>query len=140
MKEKILIRIKGTQKDKSGEENQIELTTEGTIYDKGDNTYIVYEESEISGMEGTTTTLKIEKDSKISMKRFGTNESSMIFEKGKRSNSIYHTSFGDFEMKIFTNKVDICLTEDKRSGKIDIGYDLVITGMVESTNQLNISF
>ncbi|KAB3532476.1 DUF1934 domain-containing protein [Alkaliphilus serpentinus] len=140
MKENILIRITGKQKDKSGEENQIELTTEGTIYDKGDNIYIVYEETEISGMEGTTTTLKIEKDNKGLLKRYGTNVSTMVFEEGKRSNTLYQTMFGDFEMEVFTDKVDISLNRDKKRGKIQIDYDLFITGMVESKNQLNIRF
>ena len=45
--------------------------TEGKAYRKGESTYIVYEESEMSGMEGVKTTLRIDRDGSVRMKRFG---------------------------------------------------------------------
>ncbi|MDF2533142.1 MAG: hypothetical protein K0Q65_2723, partial [Clostridia bacterium] len=50
---------KAIQTDHSGEKNEIEFFVEGTYTEKGDSIYITYKESALSGMEGTTTTLKI---------------------------------------------------------------------------------
>ncbi|AOY75175.1 DUF1934 domain-containing protein [Clostridium formicaceticum] len=138
MKETRMIRVMGIQKDKKGEENKIELVTEGTFYDKKESLYIVYEESEISGMEGATTTLKIEGKNKVSMKRFGSSDLQLVFEKGKSFISQYNTQYGNFEMEIFTKKLDVDLQDNRRKGDIEIHYDLWIGGLADTTNQLKI--
>ncbi|SCZ00008.1 DUF1934 domain-containing protein [Alkaliphilus peptidifermentans] len=140
MKEEILIRVSGVQKDSKGEENKIELVTEGIIYKKNNYLFIVYEESEISGMEGTTTTIKIEGENKIFLKRYGNNDSTMVFEMGKRYNSAYKTLYGNFEMELYTNKLEVDISNQLKQGKIEIHYELAISGLVESKNQLTICF
>ena len=140
MKKEIMIKVVGKQKNTEGEENTIELTTEGTIYTKKDNTYIVYKESEISGMEGTTTSLKIEDDKKITMKRYGQTTSSLVFEKDKINKSDYSTAYGDFEIEIMTSFLDIDIKEEKQKSKIEIKYHLVIPGFTESENRLLVTF
>ncbi|KAB3540954.1 DUF1934 domain-containing protein [Alkaliphilus pronyensis] len=140
MKNELLIRVSGVQKDDKGEENKIQLTTEGVIYKKSNSIFIVYRESEISGMEGTTTTLKIEGDNRVSLKRYGSNQAFMVFEKGKRCKSPYNTLFGNFQMEVYTNNLEVNICEDFRHGDIDISYNLRILGLVETSNSLNISF
>ncbi|AKL97123.1 putative protein DUF1934 [Clostridium aceticum] len=137
MKETRMIRVMGIQKDKKGEENKIELVTEGTFYDKKESLYIIYEESEISGMEGATTTLKIEGKNRVSMKRFGSSGLQLVFEKGKSFISQYSTQYGDFEMEIFTKELNVHL-QDGKKGAIEIHYDLWIEGLADTTNQLKI--
>ena len=57
---KAIINIRTTQVDINTKQDEvIELITEGKFYKKSDAYYLVYDESEISGMQGTTTTLKI---------------------------------------------------------------------------------
>lgn len=138
MKETRMIRVTGVQKDIKGIENKIELTTEGTCYEKKEHLYIVYEETEISGMEGATTTLKIEGEDKVSMRRFGSSDMQLVFQVGKSFNSQYRTQYGDFEMEIFTKKLDVELCSQTKKGKIVIEYDLWIAGLADTANQLNI--
>ncbi len=140
MKKEIMIKVLGRQKNIEGEENIIELTTEGTIYTKNDNMYIVYKESEISGMEGTTTSLKIEDDRKITMKRYGQTTSSLVFEKDKSNKSDYSTAYGNFEIEIMTSFLNVYIKEEKRKSKIEIKYHLVIPGFTESENWLMVTF
>lgn len=52
----VMLKIKGKQSPRANEEDTIELITEGKYYDKGNSKYLVYQESELSGMEGCTTT------------------------------------------------------------------------------------
>lgn len=135
MKE-VMLKIKGTQKNVDGEESEIELITEGKFYLKNGTYYLVYDESEISGMEGSTTTLKIE-DKKVSMKRFGSNSSTLIFERGIKHKSSYQTFYGDMNVEVVTKKIDVDISKMGK-GKIDLSYRLSISNMVESQNKLSI--
>lgn len=132
----VLLRIEGIQKSFDGEENTIELVTEGKLYQKENALYLVYEESEISGLEGCTTTLKVSKD-RVSMRRFGTAHSEIIFEKGRRFSTNYHTPYGDFRMEILTKEMETNIS-DTNKGDITIEYNISLQGMIESKNRLNI--
>ena len=136
MKE-VTLTIKGSQKGIEGEENNIEMITEGKFYKKNGAYYLVYDESEISGMEGSTTTLKIE-DNKVFMKRFGNNISKLTFEKGKKHKSMYQTLYGEMAIEVVTSKVDINIGETGK-GNIDLDYRLDISGSIQSSNKLSIS-
>jgi len=73
MKKKAIISVSSKQTD---EEEPIEVVTPGSFYKKNDSYYAVYKETELSGMEGTTTTLKIKKD-KFSLIRMGSTSTKM---------------------------------------------------------------
>lgn len=133
----VMLKIEGVQLTDDGEESVIEFMTEGKIYEKEKGTYIVYKESEISGMEGCTTTLKLF-EGKISMKRFGAANSEMFFEKGKKYKSNYATPYGSFNMEIVTKKVLYEKLNEKR-GRVYIEYAMDLQGMLKSNNSLNIS-
>lgn len=132
----VMLKIKGKQKSLEGEESVIELITEGKFYNKNGAYYLVYDESEISGMEGSTTTLKIQ-GQKVSMKRFGNNTSKLIFEKGKKHVSEYETMYGDMTMEVMTNDLDINISGAGK-GSIDLSYRLNILDSLESNNHLTI--
>lgn len=138
MKETRMIRVIGVQKNEDGEESTIELATEGTFYNKDGSYYIVYDESEISGLEGATTTVKIEVDRKVTMKRFGTSSANLTFEEGKSFETNYMTAFGDFKMEVKTNTLDIEIAGETGKGKIEIDYDLKISGALTTSNKLKI--
>lgn len=135
MKE-VKIIIKGKQTSVEGEVNNIEMVTEGKFYKKNDIYYIVYDESEITGMEGSTTTLKID-GNKVLMKRFGSNTSKLIFEKGNKHISEYETIYGNMPIEVITSKADIDIS-DSGKGRIDLAYRLDISGVLESSNKLSI--
>ena len=93
----IILRIK----DNDG----IEFTTEGRFYAKGNTTLIQYDETELSGMEGCTTSLTIT-PTRVRMRRSGEqlhDSTEMIFEKGKRLHGIYATPYGSIPMEVLTN-------------------------------------
>ncbi len=132
----VVLKIKGKQTNVEGEENVIELITQGKLYTKNGSYYLVYDETELSGMEGSTTTLKIQ-EHKISMKRFGNNSSSLIFEKGQRHRAEYITAYGDMSLEVMTDKVDINISETGK-GNIDLLYRLNLSKDMESNNHLTI--
>ena len=133
--------MKITGKQFSGDisEDQMEFITEGKLYEKGDSTYLIYDESEFSGFPGCKTTLKLTGDC-IRMKRIGSEVGfgmEFIFEKGKRFNSKYHTPYGNLDMEVLTNDVVNNLTEEG-FGDINIDYHVSLNGMAEGRNRLKI--
>lgn len=130
---KAIISVKGTQKNDQNESDTIELITEGSFYIKGNTFYVVYEESELSGMDGTTTTLKITED-KVTLLRFGTNKSKMVFEKNKRYESDYDTPYGKILLGILPKDVKVTMSET--GGEITIKYALDLNNKTVSDNEL----
>lgn len=114
----------------------ISVTTPGDFYKRNNCYYAVYKETEISGMEGTTTTLKI-KDDKFCIIRMGTTSTKMEFEKYKKSYSMYNTPYGTMELEIDTKemKVDV----DEEGGNVEIQYDLKIINQLSQTTKIDIN-
>ena len=136
---KITMRITGFQSSEDQKDDKMEFVTEGELYDKGGALYLIYEESEISGMPGFKTRLKIT-DKTIKMKRIGSGcgtGTEMVFEEGKRYNSFYHTPYGPFEMEILTNKMESTMTAEG-TGSVSLDYNMSLKGLVESRNKLEI--
>lgn len=121
MNTNVIISVKGSQTSLDQETNNLELVTEGKYYKKGDAYYITYKESEVTGMDGTTTTLKVT-DGKVILMRFGSVNSQFIFERGQKHMSYYDTSHGAFTIGIFTNEMSIEI--DERGGEIWVDYQL----------------
>lgn len=135
----IMMKIIGTQVTADLEEDQLEFITEGKLYEKGDALYLIYDESEISGMPGCRTRLKL-KNGTIKMKRVGENvgiDTEIEFEKGKRYTGYYDTPFGAIEMEVLTNHVENSVTTEGK-GMLDIDYHISLKGLAEGRNKLNI--
>ena len=91
MEENYLITIKGTMEQR-GDTDTVELMTRGSLVHKDGAYYIVYKETETTGYEGCTTTVKVAEDArKVSMLRFGKQSSQLIIEKGTRHLCHYET-------------------------------------------------
>ena len=52
-------------------EDNIEVTTEGFLYNKGKSMYITYDEVADGGLENTKTILKLEGEDKLQIRRYG---------------------------------------------------------------------
>jgi uncharacterized beta-barrel protein YwiB (DUF1934 family) len=123
MKKYVIISVKGTQTSANQDPNILELVTEGKYYKKGNAYFITYKESEVTGMEGTTTTLKIS-DGVVTLMRFGSVNSQFIFEQGQKHLSYYDTSFGNFTVGVYANEVDVKV--DDKGGEIKVDYRMEI--------------
>ena len=135
----VTLKVVGTQTSLDGEKNTIEMITQGKYYEKSGSIFLVYDESELSGMEGSTTTLKIDDGDKrkVMMKRFGSNESKLIFEKGSRHKSIYRTMYGDMDMEVVTSQI-ILVKDEEGLKKLDLSYRISVAGDREMKNKLTV--
>jgi len=122
------------------EEVQLEFVTEGQIYERGKSLYLVYEESEFSGMPGCKTKLEFSGD-EIKMSRFGKEgvgiDTEIEFRKGKRYTGYYETPFGAVEMEVLTNEIENNLSAEGK-GSVNIDYNISLKGLTEGRNKLNI--
>ena len=133
----ITIRITGKQCYDDIEEEQMEFVTDGRLYEKNGFYYLIYDESEISGLEGFRTTLKFN-DKSLKMKRVSKEGlgPELYFEEGKRFSSNYDTPMGPMEIEVLTKSVRNFMDHEEQKGKLDIEYDVSMGGMAEGKNKL----
>ena len=115
----------------------IEVVTPGKFHLGESEFKAVYEESEISGMDGTTTTLVI-KDDVLVLEREGSTSTRMEFKKGEDVISLYNTPYGMMNINISTKELDIDMDED--GGVIYTKYVLGLEGQPGITTELKVKF
>ena len=82
----------------------IEINSVGHLIDDTNRIEIAYEETELTGMEGSCTSLSFTKDAPgiVSMLRSGTVSTALVFEAGKRHHCVYKTPVMPFEICVHT--------------------------------------
>ena len=113
----------------------IEVVTPGKFHLGESEFKAVYEESDISGMDGTTTTLVI-KDDVLVLEREGSTSTRMEFKKGEDVISLYNTPYGMMNINISTKELDIDMDED--GGVIYTKYVLGLEGQPGITTELKV--
>ena len=108
-------------------ESTIELNSEGILLVDDKRAVIAYDESELTGMEGSTTEVgfDLETPGLVTMMRHGSVSTVLVFEQGKRHICAYKTEYMPFEICVNTKEVKNTLLED---GKIYLDYVVEIRG------------
>lgn len=133
---KVMISITSTQ-DVGGDVNSVELMTEGEYSYNPEKSELIYQESSITGMEGTTTTFTVEPDTVI-LTREGTVTSQMLFRRGEKHLFLYETPYGNATMGIYTRKLEHNVEDGK--GHVEIEYTLDVDNISIGVNQSIIDF
>ena len=127
----VMLSIRGEQYFDDVDPDATELMTEGTMTFAGDTIRLSYAESELTGMEGTTTTFLVE-GRRVTLLRSGAVNSQMIFEEGEQHTSLYETPFGELTVDIQTSKLLHNLSE--RGGLMEIKYSIAVEHTVTGRN------
>lgn len=123
MKTAVLLSIRGRQKYMDQEPDIIELVTEGTMEFVDGGWEICYEESDLTGLAGVTTTFRVERD-RIILTRTGKLNSQMVFRQGVRHDSLYQMEFGALMITVCATRIMAQL--DETGGMVDLVYDISI--------------
>lgn len=123
MKREVVLNIRGRQSYDGQDPDVIELVTEGTMEFVDGGWDISYEETELTGMEGVTTTFRVE-PGKVTLRRTGKLRSEMIFQEGVRHESLYQLEFGALLMTVTAKYVFFDIVPD--GGMIDLTYSIDI--------------
>ena len=135
-KKEIILFVKGEQSYDGVEPEVTELITEGTMtIDDGGEIVLEYQESEITGMEGTNTKFIVNQDV-VELTRTGMVESRMLFERGKRNSSLYETPWGTMMVDVATTQLAHRLNE--RGGIMEIGFTIAVNHQVTGENRFKI--
>lgn len=122
------------QYDENGRIDTIKVTSKSEVYNKNGDLYVVYKEEEDGSK--VTTTIKIS-DDEVSIKKFGSTNSNMIFKKGNTTETKYRTVHGLFIIEINTKELNI----DKNQLnciKLNIDYDIKIMDLFKGRNKIDI--
>ena len=122
------------QYDENSNVDTIKQNVVGETYNKNNDIYVVYKQTE----EGhtTTSTIKICEE-EVSIKQFGASNSTMIFKEGSSNITKYRTPQGMLIIETDTKKLIIDKSEKNRI-KININYDIKIMDMFQGRNEISI--
>ena len=118
MKRAVVLSIRGKQ-----EPEIIELVTEGTMEFANGGWDISYEESDLTGLAGVTTTFRVE-PGKVTLIRRGALNSQMVFQEGVSHDSLYEMEFGALMINVRATSVIYDIVPD--GGMIDLVYQINI--------------
>lgn len=134
MEDNAMISLSTIQYAEEGED-KIELVTKGRFAEKDGKYYIIYEESEVTGFEGTTTTIKVSKD-KMTLTRRGRFNSRMEFVKGEKRLCNYPTPYGAIPVAVDPLLLEANLGSG--GGTVDVTYLLDLSNQLYAKNQLKL--
>jgi uncharacterized beta-barrel protein YwiB (DUF1934 family) len=123
MKQTVVLSIRGCQRYEEQEPEVIELVTEGVLENRDGGWDISYEESDLTGLAGVTTTFRVEGKT-ITLTRTGKLHSQMVFQEGILHESLYQMEFGALMIAVCAREVKYKLTE--QGGTIDLIYGIDI--------------
>ena len=119
----VILSIQGRQTYAGQEPEVIRLDTEGFMEFRNGGWDITYEESELTGLSGVTTTFRVEPE-KVTLLRTGALSSTMVFQEGVAHDSLYRMEFGTLMISVKATRVFFDLVE--YGGSIDLVYSIVI--------------
>ena len=105
-----------------------------TLEEDGEIT-LTYQETALTGMEGTTTRFSI-RDDTVVLARTGMVNSQLVFQRGKRNSSLYETPWGMMQVDVFTTSLAHRL--DGRGGILEIKFNISVDHQVAGENQFKI--
>lgn len=123
MKIPVILSVRGKQTYLDQEPDVIELVTEGTMEYVDSGWEICYEESELTGLAGVTTTFRVEND-RVVLNRTGKLRSQMVFQEGVPHESLYQMEFGALMITVSAKRIFVQL--GKEGGMVDLIYGIEI--------------
>ncbi len=132
MTDNVIISIRGRQLYAESSPDEVELVTSGTLKRDGAGGYIVsYAETELTGLEGTTTRLHVD-GGRVTLLREGNVNSQMVFEEGRRHLSMYETPYGALSIGVNTRRMRSTLGD--AGGDLEIDYAIEIDNLIAGQN------
>ena len=136
MMKDVVISINSTFAYEAGEEQQMKFTTDGHYFYEDDVGCLSYEETAVTGLEGTRTSLFVMPD-QVVVDREGTVTSRMVFKEGLKSAFQYVTPFGNATMGIDTRRITRNMGQN--GGSVQIDYVVDMEHVVASRNTFEIT-
>ena len=118
------------------DEDSIDFVTDGLYTFDGGVACLTYLETEVTGMEGTRTSVMVVPD-KVVVDRDGTVTSRMIFQEGSKNSFLYDTPVGSATMHMDTRGLNARFNE--HGGHMEIDYVLDMEHAFASRNRFRLT-
>ena len=139
MEKDVVISVMGMQKYEKQDSDKVELVTEGRLIREAGNYVITYNESDMTGLEGTVTTIQVNPEQdQITLIRVGQFNSQMVFQEGRRHLSMYNTPYGAMAIGVNTRHMYAELNDVQ--GEIEVDYNIEVEHSVAGRNIFKISY
>ena len=126
------ISITGTQSMEDSGPQTLELVTDGSYCYEPGFALLSYVESEMTGLEGVVTTFTVEDGKKVTLRRTGKVNSTMVFVLGQKDESLYDCGAGALMIGVCATQMTVLLNE--RGGVLDLEYSIELERSVSATN------
>ena len=136
MEKEVVISVKGIQTYEETSPDAVELVTKGRMAQEGESYTLSYQESELTGLEGTLTTIQVDGD-QVTLMRVGEFNSQMVFQEGRRHLSMYNTPYG--AMAIGVHTLHLLADLDGQGGRIEVDYTIEVDHAMAGRNVFRIS-
>ena len=136
MGKEVVICIKGIQKYEGALPDVVELVTEGRLAREGDSYTLSYQESELTGLEGTLTTIQVD-GGQVTLLRVGEFNSQLVFQEGRRHLSVYNTPYGAMSVGVHTRHLLAELND--QGGDIEVDYEIEVDHAMAGRNIFRIN-
>lgn len=133
MKKDVWLSISTTQRFEGCDIDKVDLVTAAKLYQRRGKYYIVYDESELTGWEGSRTTVRLS-DREASVIRTGSCPSELLFAENERHVGLYQTPFG--AMTISTHTTNLRSTVGMHGGHLVIDYTLEVDNSMVGEHHL----
>ena len=127
----VIISVTGVQQGVNGPD-AMELVTAGQYGQDEKETLLTWQESELTGMEGTKTSLCVQPRSVV-LSREGTLNTRMEFEEGRKRYFLYEAPFGSATMGLNTRRIVNRL--GAHGGEIEIDYSVDMDDTIVGRNR-----
>ena len=118
------------------EPDSLDFSTDGQYLFQDQVACLSYQESEVTGLEGTRTSVTILPD-QVVVDRDGMVQSRMVFKEGSKSSFLYSTPFGQATMGVDTRRIRHNVNE--AGGQVEIDYVVDMEHAVVARNKFQIT-
>ena len=137
MMKDVVIYIRSLYGYGENEEEAIDFSTDGLYTYDGGTACMTYLETEVTGMEGTRTSVMVMSD-RVVVDRDGTVTSRMVFQEGKKNAFLYDTPVGSATMHMDTRRILFRFNENGGELEIDYVLDLEHTFVTRNLFQIEV--
>jgi len=136
MKKEVWLSITSTQRFEGCDVDRVNLVTAAKLYQRRGKYYIVYDESELTGMEGSRTTVRLG-GNEAAVVRTGSCPSELLFAENERHVGLYQTPYGAMTISTHTSRLKNTVSMD--GGHLVIDYTLEVDHSLVGENHLEMT-
>ena len=115
------------------------LRTEGSLQASEGGILISYDESEITGMEGSSTVVRISDDGVVSLNRYGPVATNLVFKKHCRIQCLFDEA-PDRALPVCVYTRDLKIVRSRSGGRVSVDYYLELGGSVGEHDEFVLSW